>query len=255
MKVPHINSVSINHAVDLTVKSGKRILKDTKKCVDYVGMNSRNAITAVVVVSSSLNPNFVSKSVEMSPRFHSEGDVFVHSTRGVVKDLVKARKSSIKRPAAKIPVINSAKDVLLTTTSSSKSSAELNNALNDILLKKNLKTNPIKNKAGVFIAKADKYRVNPVLLMAISMAESSRGTSTAAITKNNIGGIMGRHGLRKFTKVDDCIEIMAETISKHHNDSKINTLEELGYSGKYCNKAVAKEWIKHVMFYIKKLSQ
>ena len=86
------------------------------------------------------------------------------------------------------------------------------------------------------------------------MTESARGTSKASIIKNNIGGIMGRRGLRRFEKVDDCIDVMAQTISNHHNKRNINTLEELAYSGKYCDKSVADKWIKHVMFYVKKLS-
>ena len=102
--------------------------------------------------------------------------------------------------------------------------------------------------------KADKYGVNPVLLMAISMTESARGTSSAALNKNNVGGIMGKKGLRKFSNVESCIDVMAATVAKHHKERHLNTLYELAHSGKYCDKSVADQWIKHVMFYIKKLS-
>lgn len=252
MKIPHISNANINNAFNFTVKSGKRILKNTKKCVEQVGDKGKKAVTAAMFVSGGLNPQFANKSANLAL---NRGDAFIRTNPGVVSDCftLKSSSPSLKKSAAKIPVIKSAKDVLL-EDDPYKTAKELNVLLNDLLITKGNKTNPIKNKAAVFLNKAEKYNVNPVLLMAISMAESSRGTSVAARTKNNIGGIMGRKGLRKFPKVEDCIEAMAETVAKHHKESHLNTLEELGRSGKYCDKSVAEKWIKHVMFYVKKLS-
>ena len=110
------------------------------------------------------------------------------------------------------------------------------------------------NKAEIFVQKAENFGVNPVVLMAIAMTESARGTSKAAILKNNVGGIMGKTSLRKFRNVDDCIEKMAQTISHHHQKSQLHSVADLGYSGKYCDKSAAEEWIRNVMFYVKKLS-
>ncbi len=250
MKIPHISNANINSAFNFTVKSGKQILKGTKKCVEQVGDKGRRAVTAVMFVSGGLNPQFANKSANL---VENNGDVFVRTKPGIVTDCFTLKSPSVKKSVAKVPVIKSAKDVLL-VDDPYKSAKELNVLLNDLLLKKGNKTNPIKNKAAVFLNKAEKYNVNPIVLMAISMAESSRGTSVAARTKNNIGGIMGRNGLRKFSRVEDCIDAMAETVAKHHKESHLNTLEELGRSGKYCDKSVAEDWIKHVMFYIKKLS-
>lgn len=129
---------------------------------------------------------------------------------------------------------------------------ELNNALNSLLPKKNLDKNPLKNKASVFIEMGEKYEVNPVTIIAIAMHESARGISSGALKKNNIGGLMGKRGLRSYDSVDNCIEAMAKLLQKHVQNGR-STVSKLGYSGKYCAKSVSRNWVKDVQFYIKKL--
>lgn len=83
---------------------------------------------------------------------------------------------------------------------------ELNDTLNSLLVKVKHRRNPLHNKAHVFMEKAEKYNLNPIVLMGIALHESSRGSSLGALHKNNIGGIMGKKGLRKFNDIDACIE-------------------------------------------------
>ncbi len=266
MKLPRINNVGLNNAMSYTLRSSKNIVNNTRRCVKQIGSQSRKVVAATMLVSGSLAPT-ASKAVNMTSSINGSGDAFIKSVSDVASDVVSSNKVAMKseisstsapvkkaaKPKMKTPVVKSAKEVRI-MDNVHKSPQEMNVALNSLLVRKTAQANPLKNKAGLFITKANKYGVNPVVLMAISLAESARGTSSAAIKKNNVGGIMGQRGLRKFEKVEDCIEKMAETLSNHHNKLNIDTLEELGRSGKYCNKSASATWIKHVMFYVKKLS-
>lgn len=267
MKLPRINNVGLNNAMSYTLRSSKNIVNNTRRCVKQIGSQSRKVVAATMIVSGSLNPTASKAAINLTSNMSGSGDAFIKSVSDVASDMVSSNKVAMNseisstatpvkkaaKPKMKTPVVKSAKEVRI-MDNVHKSPQDMNVALNSLLVRKTAQANPLKNKAGLFITKANKYGVNPVVLMAISLAESARGTSSAAIKKNNVGGIMGQRGLRKFEKVEDCIEKMAETLSNHHNKSNIDTLEELGRSGKYCNKSASATWIKHVMFYVKKLS-
>lgn len=253
MKIPQINNASVTRAVNSTIKSSKKILK---KQISDAESNGRKLLTTVMFLSSSLNPQLGNKVAPLASNIikPANGDIFERvSTPGLIKDCIGNSKNHFKNSLPKTKLAVTAKNTLL-TGSMNISTTELNVAFNNLLLKNKGVKNPMVNKAHVFISKGEKYGVNPIVLMAIAMTESARGTSAAAIKKNNVGGIMGRKSLRTFTCVEDCIDKMAETVALHHKKSHLNTLSELGYSGKYCDKSVAKEWINNVMFYIKKLS-
>lgn len=252
MKIPRISRNNVVRAVKTTVKTSKSVINHAH--LSELKNNGRKLMAAFMFVSSGLNPQ-TAKVMAVSNRMTSHGgDVFEHSVNSyLIKDCFNARPHTIKRNLAKSPLLQSAKNIPL-MADSNKSVKEFNKLLNNLLLKKKNINNPLVNKADVFISKGKEYGVNPAVLMAIAMTESARGTSKAALSKNNVGGIMGKRSLRTFAKVDDCIEVMAQTISNHHNKSKLQSVADLGYSGKYCDKSVAEEWIKNVMFYIKKLS-
>lgn len=259
MKIPHIQNPQINRAVKSTLVSGRKVIRSTKNHIKQTVPESRRLMMAVLFLSGGLNPAPTSKLTSFltaAPKLAPLGsDLFEHKTAvKLVKDCIGSNTNYlVKKTASKVKAKISAKNTLLMDTTS-KTPEELNELLNSILIKRKNVKNPILNKAHVFIAKGRQYGVNPVVLMAISMSESARGTSVAAIKKNNIGGLIGSKGLMRFENVDDCIEKMAQTIAKHHNKSNINTILELGHSGKYCNKNAAEEWIKNVMFYVRKLS-
>lgn len=109
--------------------------------------------------------------------------------------------------------------------------------------------NPFYGKGKAFIDIGQKYNVNPTFLVAIGMQESGRGTSSAALKKNNIGGITVKSGLKKFTSVEDCIESMAQIIDTRIREN-LTTVEAIGKSGKYCDKSVGDLWAKNVIYYV-----
>lgn len=128
----------------------------------------------------------------------------------------------------------------------------MNQALNN-LVKNNSK---LRDKAAAFVKSAQREtlanKLDPIVLIAISMEESARGVSNASMQKNNIGGIMGKGGLRKFNNVESCIDSIANTINTRVTEGK-KTISSIGYSGRYCAKSVAPQWIKHVTMYAESL--
>lgn len=123
----------------------------------------------------------------------------------------------------------------------------MNQALNNLLKNKNSK---LRDKATAFLDSSQKdtltNKLDPFILIAISMHESANGNSKAAQQKNNIGGIMGKGGLRKFDTVESCIDSIANTVNKRVNEGK-STISSIGYSGRYCAKSAAPNWIKQVV--------
>lgn len=265
MKIPRIQSFGINSAIKYTLKSGNKLLRNAKLELNEAKADSRKFLTGVMLVSCSLHPQLTGKNALNNAAIKvnlNDTDIFEHSLSNLsakssigsaIKQKIQTTAHAIKKTKPATETVSTSKNILL-TGKIDKTKEEINVLFNDLLLKNKTGQNPLHNKAGIFIEKGLKYDVNPVVLMSIAMAESARGTSKAAKLKNNVGGIMGRKGLRTFEDVDVCIDKMAETVAKHHNKSNINSLYELGHSGKYCNKSAARTWIKNVMFYVKKLS-
>ena len=130
----------------------------------------------------------------------------------------------------------------------------MNQALNN-LIKNNSK---LKDKAAAFVKSAQKdalaNKLDPFVLIAISMHESANGASKASLQKNNIGGIMGKRGLRKFDNVESCIDSIANTVNTRVSEGR-KTISSIGYSGKYCAKSAAPTWITQVTKMAERLRQ
>lgn len=125
-------------------------------------------------------------------------------------------------------------------------------ALNS-LVKDNSK---MKNMGGAFIGSSIKdlfnKPLNPFIVVAIAMHESARGSSKAALQKNNIGGIMGKNGLRKFEKVEQCIDSITSTVNKRVTEG-YTSIRKVGNSGRYCKKSVGAHWSAQVANFAEKL--
>lgn len=236
---------SVKHAV-------KQTLYQTTKYTTPLYKRETNKAVTVLLAATTLIPQISTRLAKLTAShpepITSSGDIFVRKLpKYANKKLSSATKKNI-RPS--IP--KSAKTAKLMGTIENYDDS-LTSSFNNLLLGNEKKKNPLNGKAKVFLKKAKQYNVNPAVLMAIAMHESARGTSEAAKLKRNVGGVMGAKQLKKFKSVDNCIEEMAQIVSKHHQESDINTVEELAYSGKYCAKSAAKEWSTGVMYYIKNL--
>lgn len=240
MKIPRIKPVRAVNIAVTAVKNGNHTLTRAAK---YTIKHEKDRAISAVLAASALAPCFYSRISKIATPEKTNYNVI---NRSAARAISKALKK------AKPPVPASAKDAKL-MVETDKYSYELNSSFNNLLLQNEKKRNPMHNKAHVFVSKSKQYGVNPVVLMAIAMHESARGTSSAAKLKHNVGGVMGAKSLRHYSNVDSCIEDMAQIVSKHHSESHVNTVAELASSGKYCDKSVAKEWAENVLYYMKVL--
>lgn len=131
---------------------------------------------------------------------------------------------------------------------------ELNYFIEKLIPKKHGRKdyNPFYQKGESFIRIGQEKGINPSVMVAISMLESGRGTSHAALKKNNIGGIDFNNERVKFDNVEECIEKIADVLKKRH-DENYKSIEEIGLSGRYCHKDVSEVWVKNVMFFLNRM--
>lgn len=85
----------------------------------------------------------------------------------------------------------------------------------------------LKGKGAVFEQAGKMYGIDPKLLAAISMHETGNGTSNAVRNKNNVGGMMGEHGLQNFSSLDDGIFAMAKNLKRNYLDEGLNTIQAI----------------------------
>ena len=91
---------------------------------------------------------------------------------------------------------------------------------------------------------AKEHNVSPIMLEAIIRHESNHGKSNAAKVKNNLAGIMGRKGLKRFNSKEECINTLAKIISKYKQSGR-TSVTMIGK--KY---ASDKNWSKQVQKHI-----
>lgn len=69
--------------------------------------------------------------------------------------------------------------------------------------------------------------VDPVLMEAIIRLESGHAQSKAARTKNNLAGIMGRRGQRRYETKEACVHHLGEILGKYKAKGRV-TVEQIG---------------------------
>ncbi len=69
---------------------------------------------------------------------------------------------------------------------------------------------------------AVKYEVCPVLMEAIMRHESANEQSNAARNYNNLAGIMGKKGLRRFDSKEECVEMLGSILRSYHNKGLVS---------------------------------
>jgi len=89
---------------------------------------------------------------------------------------------------------------------------------------------PMKNYYSTFVVQADKYGVNPKLLVALAVVESSAGKNNCG--KNNAFSIMqwdkkGKRSCRNFQSYDHAIAYTAWLMGEYKKGGKV-TVEQIG---------------------------
>lgn len=59
------------------------------------------------------------------------------------------------------------------------------------------------------------------------MHETGNGTSSAANSKFNVGGMMGKNGLMKFGSIAEGIDAMASNLKRLYYDKGLTTIEQI----------------------------
>lgn len=99
-------------------------------------------------------------------------------------------------------------------------------------LNKNLK-GVLAGKGAKLLELQNKYGINAAFLAALVNSESGYGSSNGAKTKNNVAGIMSsKGGLATFSSVDECLESLAENLSKNYIGQGLCTIADI--QKKYC---------------------
>lgn len=84
------------------------------------------------------------------------------------------------------------------------------------------------DKGDLFIDIASEQGIDPVLMAAIALHETTNGTSSAVIKKNNPGGLMGSDGLMTFSTLDEGLEAMGQTLHNRIIKDGLVTIVDLG---------------------------
>ena len=79
----------------------------------------------------------------------------------------------------------------------------------------------------LFVKAGSKYGIDPAFLAAVAMHETGNGTSKAIKEKNNVGGMMGKNGLRSFDSVPDGIDAMASNLKRLYIDQGLVSIADI----------------------------
>ena len=88
---------------------------------------------------------------------------------------------------------------------------------------------------------AAKNGVDPVLMEAIIRHESANATSSAARRKNNLAGIMGRRGQRRYATKEACVQDLAELLAKYRAKGRVTVVQ---ISRAYCSNS--RHWVSRI---------
>ncbi len=95
---------------------------------------------------------------------------------------------------------------------------------------------------------AANHGLDPVLVEAIIRHESANATSSAARKKNNLAGIMGRRGQRRYETKEDCVRDLANLLGKYRAKGRVTLIQ---ISRAYCSSHA--EWVRGVSHYMKSI--
>jgi hypothetical protein len=119
-------------------------------------------------------------------------------------------------------------------------------------------------KENVFQAAANKYGLDPALLMAIVMHETGKGTSHAVRDLNNPGGIFDPDTnwttMKQFASIEEGIDYTARNLKENYIDKGLTSIEAI--QPKYAPQGAAndprglnKDWVPGVRHYYEQLTR
>ncbi len=97
---------------------------------------------------------------------------------------------------------------------------------------------------------AEAHGVDPVLVEAIIRHESAHATSKAARNKNNLAGIMGRSGQRRYETKEDCVRDLARILGNYKAKGRVTPTQ---ISRSYCQSRAP--WVRNVTLYMRQIQE
>ncbi len=92
--------------------------------------------------------------------------------------------------------------------------------------------------------------VDPVLMEAIIRHESANATSKAARSKNNLAGIMGRKGQRRYESKEECVQDLGRLLGKYKAKGRV-TVAQIGRV--YCQSG--SPWARYINIYMRDIKR
>lgn len=118
----------------------------------------------------------------------------------------------------------------------------------------------LKGKEDLFEKFGKQYGVDPVLAMAIAMAETGRGTSDGIKYKHNVGGMMSPSSnwkkLIQFDNINQGIESHIKNLAKNYSDKKTLSAIQKKYAPRNAANdpnGLNKNWLGNVEFFYKEM--
>lgn len=109
---------------------------------------------------------------------------------------------------------------------------DLNELIDKIIEHRGLEYCPFKSKGDVLKKIEEDYEISAIALMSIWTWESSFGTSTMAINRNNYGGIKGSNGYKYFDTIDEGMTEQGRLLHEVYVEKGYVTYSEI--ASKYC---------------------
>ncbi len=94
------------------------------------------------------------------------------------------------------------------------------------------------------------HGVDPVLVEAIIRHESAHATSKAARSKNNLAGIMGRRGQRRYETKEECVKDLARILGNYKAKGRETPTQ---ISRVYCESRGP--WVRNVTLYMRQIQE
>lgn len=78
-----------------------------------------------------------------------------------------------------------------------------------------------------FVSVGKLFGIDPAVLASIAMHETGNGTSRAVREGNNVGGIMGKNGLKSYSNMETGIYELGRILKKVYVDQGLTTIEQI----------------------------
>lgn len=107
------------------------------------------------------------------------------------------------------------------------SANDLNIIIDSEILASNFSNSKMEGMGDTLVKMEEEYDVNALFCLSVSYIESGFGTSNAAISKNNLFGLIASTGLMSFDTPEDCIMYWGKLLRNSYINNGRNTISSI----------------------------